>query len=106
MRVQERADSGSWPDTVPQSHGRSWRSRWVFAAWFTFVVLGLVLLDRFGGMTYAAVIIAGALVLSVATRRGVERGGAVDRRDLMWAGVLYLGVVGLFRLAFGVSVLY
>ena len=102
MRVQDRAHPRSRLDVVPQARAGPRRSRWVFAAWLTFVVLGLLLLDRVGGIRYATVIIAGALVLSVATRRWVGRGGAVDRRDLLWAGVLYLGVVGLFRLAFGV----
>jgi CAAX protease family protein len=102
MRVQERADPRSRLDMVPQARAGPERSRWVFAAWLTFVVLGLLLLDRVGGMTYATVIIAGALALSVATRQWVVPRRSVDRRDLMWIGFLYLGVVGLFRLAFGV----
>jgi hypothetical protein len=70
--------------------------------WVSFVVIGLLLLDVFGGMTYATVIVAAALVLSLATRQWIVPLRSVDRRDLMWAGLLYLGVVGLFRLAFGV----
>ena len=102
MTVQERSRLQPRLNNVPRRSAGPRRARWVFAAWITFVVMGLLLLDAFGGVTYATVIVAGALALSVATRRWVVPRRSVDRRDLMWIGFLYLGVVGLFRLAFGV----
>jgi membrane protease YdiL (CAAX protease family) len=102
MRVQERSPVRSGPDADLNAHAEPRGLGWVFAVWASFVVIGLLLLDVFGGMTYATVIVAAAVTLSLATRQWVLPRRSVDRRDLMWAGVLYLGVVGLFRLAFGV----
>lgn len=102
MRVQERSPARSGPEADPNAHAEPRGLGWVFAVWVSFVVIGLLLLDVFGGMTYAALIAAAALVLSLATRQWVVPRRSVDRRDLMWAGLFYLGVVGSFRLAFGV----
>jgi membrane protease YdiL (CAAX protease family) len=72
-----------------------------FGAWVAFVVVALLLLDVFVGPTYAAVIVTGALVLSLATAQWGAHGIGVDRRDLIWTAALYIGVVALFKLAFG-----
>lgn len=68
------------------------------------VVVGLLMLELFGGWAYALVVTAGMLVVGWVLRLA----GAIsrlfwwrpDRRDLIAILVLYLGVVGAIRLAF------
>jgi membrane protease YdiL (CAAX protease family) len=74
----------------------------VFGTWVAFVIAALLLLDVLGDVSYAIVVVTGAVVLSVATSQWAGSRSRVDRRDVVWTAVFYLGVVGLFRLAFGV----
>lgn len=67
-------------------------------------VLGLLMLEQFGGWAYALVVAAGMLVVGLALRLV---GASVrlfwwrpDRMDLVVIGLLYSGVVGAIRLAF------
>jgi len=82
--------------------GEKPRGRVAFGAWVGFVVVALLLLDVLSDLTYAIVVATGALLLSFATSQWVVPREQLDRRDLVWAVAFYLGVVGLFRLAFGV----
>jgi CAAX protease family protein len=84
---------------IPEQH-RS--PSWSFAAWVVFVVVGLLVLDVFSDLVYAAVVISAAIVLSALTGERTSVRMNTDRRDLLWATAFYLGVVGLYRLAFGV----
>jgi CAAX protease family protein len=84
---------------IPEQH-RS--PSWSFAAWVVFVVVGLLVLDVFSDVVYAAVVISAAIVLSALTGERTSVRMNTDRRDLLWATAFYLGVVGLYRLAFGV----
>jgi membrane protease YdiL (CAAX protease family) len=73
-----------------------------FGIWIAFVVVSLLLLDVLPDVTYAAVVLVAATILSIVTKQWAGANITTDRKDLLWAGAFYLGVVGLFRLAFGV----
>ena len=80
-------------------------SRAVFWTWVGLVVVALFLLDVLNGITYGVVVASAALGLSILTSRIARTARPelhVDRPDLIWCGGIYLGVVGLFRLAFDV----
>jgi hypothetical protein len=102
MRVATRIPGDEAVTRSPNRRIPTRRSRVVFGARTSFVVVALLLLDVFGGATYAIVVASSALVLSVATFQWALPRRGVDLRDLIWAGALYLGVVGLFRVAFAV----
>ena len=74
---------------------------WVWASWLVAAMLSLAVLDL---TVFGLVIPASALLLAVLAGPGVRRGGnrrkRVDKLDLAVVAVLYLAVVGLFRLAF------
>jgi uncharacterized protein len=76
-------------------------SRLVFGVWTGLVVVALLLLDVFGGWTYAVVVTSAAGVLALITSRWTID-PAVDRRDLLWCAATFVAVVTLFKLAFGV----
>ncbi|WP_104173091.1 type II CAAX prenyl endopeptidase Rce1 family protein [Arthrobacter sp. Y81] len=77
------------------------RLKWVWASWLVAAMLSLAVLDL---TVFGLVIPASALLLAVLAGPGVLRGGnrrkRVDKLDLAVVVVLYLAVVGLFRLAF------
>lgn len=72
------------------------------AVWSAWVVVALLLLAVLGGWAFAVVVAASALLLAAVPgavpRVEVRR----DRRELVVIATLYLAVVGLLRLAFGV----
>lgn len=74
---------------------------WVWASWLVAAMLSLAVLDL---TVFGLVIPASALLLAVLAGPGVRRRGnrrkRVDKLDLAVVAVLYLAVVGLFRLAF------
>jgi uncharacterized protein len=74
----------------------------IFWVWVAFVATGLLLLDFLGDAAYTFVIGGVALILSIATRQWTAGRLGSDRRDLATMPVLYVGVVALFKLAFGV----
>jgi len=85
------------------------KPRVVFTRWPYVVagVIGLLLLDVFGGVAYAtaaALIALGAFAIMVWTRGTVGRAALlhmkVDRRDLLVLSATYLVVVALYRIAF------
>jgi len=82
-------------------------SRRVPLLWVGFVVTSLLALDVLDAVVWSIVVplTAGALWLGTTRWRrspSTTRPGAVDRRDLAVMVVLYVAVVGLFRLAFTV----
>jgi hypothetical protein len=80
------------------------------AVWSVFVVIGLLLMDILqDDASYGLVILVLGGTLAVASTAVPDfkaslpwLGRRVDRRDLVSVGILYVGVVGLLRLAFGV----
>ncbi len=68
------------------------------------VVVGLLLLDVFDGVTYAIVVSAGmlapALLLRVVRRMSAVFWWRPDSRDLVAVAVLYVAVITATRLAF------
>jgi len=72
-------------------------------AWSIFALTAVLLLDVVDLTTWSGVVIVAALALAVAGGRAqppINR--TVDRRDLMAIAILYVLIVGLFRLAFEV----
>ena len=76
--------------------------RWRVAAWSAWVVVALLLLAVLGGWLFAVVVAASALLLATVPgavpRIEVRR----DHGELVVIAAMYLAVVGLLRLAFGV----
>ena len=85
------------------------RSRsWVLVFWAGVVVVALLLLGVSSLLVYPAVVGMVAVCAVVLTRRQLASAGVriahrdVDRTDLVVVLVLYIAIVGLFKLAFGV----
>lgn len=70
--------------------------------WFGFALAALVLLTLDDLTLWAALVLPGALILSLIPRLRPRIERHVDRRDLIAIGVLYVGVVVAFRVAFTV----
>jgi CAAX protease family protein len=102
MSARATTDTGADPVATLHEPGPRPASRVPFWAWVAFVATGLLLLDVLGDVAYACVIGGVALILSIATRQWTSRRVDSDRRDLASMAVLYVGVVALFKLAFGV----
>jgi uncharacterized protein len=105
----ELLDRSSRLPSSPSSSPPSPRLRLVALLWILFVVAALVLLDHFGGVSYAAIVFgAGALLVTLTLLIQPPRERlplfriAADRQDLIVVGVLYLVSLALLRLAFGV----
>jgi hypothetical protein len=98
--------SATISSATPRAPAVKARTRGVPLVWVGFVAAALLALDALDAAVWSVVVplVAGSLWL-VTTRLWRERtaaGRAVDRRDLAVIVVLYLAVVGLFRLAFTV----
>jgi len=77
------------------------RYRW--AIWMLFVIGALLLLDLLDLRTWALAVTAAAAILALASSPAQpHRGHAFDARDLRAVAILYVAIVGLFRLAFEV----
>lgn len=79
------------------------RNRIRASAWTAFAVAALLLLNIDDLIVWAAVVVAAALALAaIPALRPSAAMANVDGRDLLAIGVLYMAVVGSFRLAFTV----
>jgi membrane protease YdiL (CAAX protease family) len=70
--------------------------------WSVWVVAALCMLPLFGGAMFAAVVVGSALLLAAVPGALPHVDAHRDRRDLLVIGLMYLAVVCLLRLAFGV----
>jgi membrane protease YdiL (CAAX protease family) len=68
--------------------------------WSSWVVAALLMLDVIPGAWYGLAVAGTALLLCLAPRTLPPVGRTGVRADLLWIGVLYIGVVALMRLAF------
>jgi len=79
---------------------------WREAVWIAFVVVALLALDVVEPWLYGVVVPAAAMAIAVAKGAIDPRPWllrrTIDRADLVAVAALYVAVVGLFRLAFGV----
>jgi membrane protease YdiL (CAAX protease family) len=72
------------------------------AFWSVWVVAALCMLPLFGGAIFAVIVAGTALLLAAVPGALPHVETQRDRRDLLVIGVMYLVVVGLMRVAFGV----
>jgi membrane protease YdiL (CAAX protease family) len=95
------------PNPAPRSTPGSKKEPWIY---IPLVIVGLLLLDVFGGAGYALAVTGLALAAPVLValhgkdsdaRRALWR-GRIDRQDLAVVLAIYAGSVGLFRVAFSV----
>jgi membrane protease YdiL (CAAX protease family) len=72
------------------------------AVWFVFALAALLLLGIDDLSLWATLVLVAALALALVPGLRPAGRATIDRRDLIAIGVLYLGVVAAFRLAFTV----
>lgn len=86
----------------PRNKDRASRLPTAGFVWLAFLIGSLLLLDVIELTIWAIVVTALAAVLGVILSSSSRWRPSIDGRDLVAVGVFYLGVVGLFRLAFAV----
>ena len=70
--------------------------------WFIYAIAALILLKIDDLTLWSILVVAGALLLSLIPRLRPSVSHRVDSRDLLVIGILYIAVVGAFRMAFTV----
>lgn len=70
--------------------------------WFIYAIAALILLIIDNMTLWSILVVAGALVLSLFPRLRPSVSHRIDSRDLLVIGILYVAVVGAFRMAFTV----